>query len=262
MSTATQRKTHCLFLSLTKAFLFELPQPPKQNKTKEGFRLEDLVIWEAESLQNSHITSFRYFLLYLPKKKKQAWMDIPFGLRVTSHISPHIYNPKLHAGLVRRPTASAKSTRINNPHSVSWFDSFGIKWESSLFLIREGEVRNRVMKGKKCARGGLRDLSSFTSYNPLFRFFSRVLERFKTLRGTAPYKYIIRSDCYGHDYEAHRESRHESREDGDAFLSKETFQPSRSVWFRQCPKNVLFQELWLNVVVKSLKKKKKYRGWG
>lgn len=193
-------------------------------------------------------------------------MDIPFGLRVTSHISPHIYNPKLHAGLVRRPTASAKSTRINNPHSVSWFDSFGIKWESSLFLIREGEVRNRVMKGKKCARGGLRDLSSFTSYNPLFLFFSRVLERFKTLRGTAPYKYIIRSDCYGHDYEAHRESRHESREDGDAFLSKETFQPSRSVWFRQCPKNVLFQELWLNVVVKSLKKKKIQRvgvgGWG
>lgn len=109
MSTATQRKTHCLFLSWTKAFLFELPQPPKQNKTKRDFRLEDVVIWEAESLWNSHITSFRYFLLYLTKKKKQAWMDIPFGLRVTSHISPHIYNPKLHAGLVRRPTPLLKA---------------------------------------------------------------------------------------------------------------------------------------------------------
>lgn len=109
MFTATQRKTHCLFLSLTKAFLFELPQPPKQNKTKEGFQVRrcgDLGSRKPSKLPHYIIQ----VLLTLPtKKKKQAWMDIPFGLRVTSHISPHIYNPKLHAGLVRRPTPLLKA---------------------------------------------------------------------------------------------------------------------------------------------------------
>ena len=70
---------------------------------------------------------------------------------------------------------------------------------------------------------------AFISYNPLFLFFSYVLELFEILKGTTPYKYktmMIRY-CYFHSCSAGSNGLHETRGDGVVFLSMETFKISR-----------------------------------